>query len=140
MTSDAPSATELQANPLVQAAFTAAWADSLVDDDVLRHEEGGYIYVNATTGEIVVRRVPPGGRDALDFSTPAQLTDCYLVATFHTHPNPSRLGWDPTPSSDDFREADDSGKPWFVISDVGVFVVGPERRVGGRSGSRGYPI
>ena len=137
---DAPSAAELQANPVVQAAFVAAWADSLTDDASLRHEEGGYIYMNATTGEIVVRRAPSGGRDALDLSTPTTPPDCFLVATYHTHPNPSRLGWDPTPSSDDYREADGSGVPWFVVTDAGIYVVGPDRRVGGLTGLPGYPI
>ena len=140
MPPDAPTAAELQANPVVLAAFAAAWADSLSDDPVQRHEEGGFIYVNVTTGEIPVRRVPPGGRDALDLSSPPHLPSCYLVATFHTHPNPSTLGFDPTPSSDDYREADDSGVPWFVITDVGVYVAGPDRRVGGLSGQPGYPI
>ena len=136
---DAPTAAELEANPVVQAAFAAAWADSLADDAALRHEEGGYIYLNAVTGDVVVRRVPPGGRDVLDLSTPAILPDCFVVATYHTHPNPSRLGWDPTPSSDDYREADDSGVPWFVVTDAGIYVVGPDRRVGGLSGPPGYP-
>ncbi len=140
MTPEAPSAAELEANPVVQAALRAAWADSLADDDTLRHEEGGFIYVNVLTGEVVVRRVAPGGLDALNLSHPPELADCFLVATFHTHPNPSALGWDPTPSSDDYREADDSGVPWLVVTDVGVFIAGPERRVGGLSGSPGYPF
>lgn len=140
MTPDAPTAAELEANPVVQAALATAWADSLPDDPVQRHEEGGYVYVNATTGEVVVRRVPSGGRDALDLSVPPLLPGCYVVATFHTHPNPSTLGFDPTPSSDDYREADGSGVPWLVISDVGVYVAGPDRRVGGLSGPPGYPI
>lgn len=137
---DAPTAAELQANPTVQAAFATAWADSLVNDPVHRHEDGGFIYVNVTTGEVPVRRVPPGGRDALDSSNPPHLHDCYLVATFHTHPNPSTLGFDPTPSSDDYLKADGSGVPWLVITDEGVYVAGPDRRVGGLSGRPGYPI
>lgn len=137
---DAPTAAELEAHPVVQAAFAAAWADTLPDDVVLRHEEGGYIYINATTGEILTRRAPPGGRDALDLSYPPLMPDCFLVATFQPHPNPSRLGFDPTPSLDDYIEADGSGVPWFVVTDVGVFVVGPDSRVGGLSGPPGYPI
>jgi hypothetical protein len=140
MPPDAPTAAELEANPVVQAAFTAAWADSLTDDPALRHEEGGFIYLNVTTGDVVIRRAPPGGRDALDLTYAPFLADCYLVGTFHTHPNPSAEGWDPTPSSDDYAEADDSGVPWFVITDSGVYIIGPDRRVGGLSGSPGYPI
>jgi hypothetical protein len=140
VTPEAPPATELQANAVVQAAFAAAWADSLADDPALRHEEGGFIYVNATTGDVDVRRAPPGGRDSLDLSSPPRLADCFLAATFHTHPNPTARGWDPTPSSEDYTEAEDSGVPWFVITDSGVYAVGPDRRVGGLAGSPGYPI
>ena len=136
---DAPSATELQANPVVQAAFAAAWADSFPDDPTLRHEEGGYIYVNAITGEVIIRRVQPGGRDVLDLSVPTELPDCFVVATYHTHPNPTAVGWDPEPSEVDRQVSSDSGVPWFVISDLGVYVAGPDRRVGGFNGSPGYP-
>jgi hypothetical protein len=138
MTTPAPTATELEANPVVQAAFAAAWADSLVDDDVLRHEEGGYIYA-ALTGDVVTRRAPPGGRRGLDLTRPPVVADYFLVATYHTHPNPAARGWDPSPSQDDCWHADDSGVPWFIVSDQGAFVAGPERRVGGLSGPPGYP-
>lgn len=137
---DAPTAAELEANPVVQAAFAVAWADSLVDDPALRHEEGGYIYVNATTGEIVVRRAPPGGYDMLDLSYPPVVPDSFLVATYHTHPILLAQGFDPEPSPTDRREADGSGVPWFVVTEIGVYVVGPDRRIGGLSGPPGYPI
>ena len=57
---EAPSAEELKEHPVVKAAFASAWADSFPDDPALRHEEGGFIYANPTTGEIIVRRAPPG--------------------------------------------------------------------------------
>jgi hypothetical protein len=136
---DAPTAAELQANPVVLAAFAAAWADSFPDDPALRHEEGGYIYVNSTTGEVMVRRALPGTRRALNLTSPPAVPGCVLVATYHTHPNPTAVGWDPEPSTEDRREADASGVPWFVVSDMGVFVAGPDRRVGGLSGPPGYP-
>lgn len=136
---DAPTAAELEANPVVQAVFAAAWADSLADDAALRHEEGGYIYLNAVTGDVVVRRTTPGVRDELLLSSPPVLADFYLVATYHTHPNPIALGWNPEPSTEDQVEADDSGVPWFIVSELGVFVTGPDRRVGGLSGPAGYP-
>jgi hypothetical protein len=43
VTPEAPTTADLENHPVVQAAFGAAWADSLVDDAVLRHEEGGFI-------------------------------------------------------------------------------------------------
>lgn len=135
----APSAAELQQNPVVQAAFAAAWADSFPDDPALRHEEGGYIYVNAATGEVVVRRALPGGTDDIDLSTPPLVTDTFLVATYHTHPHPPDRVWTAEPSPMDRRLAAESGVPWFVISHVGVFVTGPDRRVDGLTGPSGYP-
>ena len=137
---DAPTVAELEANPVVQVAFAAAWADSLAADDHLRHEEGGYIYVNTLTGDVAVRRASPGVRDELQLSTLPVIPDFYLVATYHTHPNPIALGWNPEPSVEDRQEADDSGVPWFIISELGVFVTGPDRRVGGLNGPMGYPI
>ena len=138
MSPEAPSAAELQANPTVQGAFAAAWADSLVDDAILRHEEGGYIHANAA-GDVVIRRTPPGGRYVLDLSVPPEVSGYFLVATYHTHPTVIAEGGDPDPSYDDRKFADESGVPWFVISELGVVYVGPERRVGGLSGPAGYP-
>ncbi len=136
---DAPTADELRTNPIVQAAFAAAWADSFPDDPALRHEEGGFIYYNPTTGEVAVRRALPGQRRELELSHPPDVAGSYLVATFHTHPNPVSLGWNPHPSDEDQREASASGVPWFVVSEVGVFVTGPNSRHGGLVGPPGYP-
>lgn len=136
---DVPTAAELEASPVVQAAFAAAWADSLADDLTLRHEEGGYIYVEADTGTVHIRRASPGDRFAIYLSHPPTLPGCFLVATYHTHPNLSPEGWRVGPSEFDRELAADSGVPWFIVADVGVFVTGPDRRVGGLSGLPGYP-
>jgi hypothetical protein len=140
MSPEAPSAAELQQYPVVQAAFEAAWADSFPDDPALRHEEGGYIYYSPTTGDVTVRRELPGRRRELDLITPPELPSYFVVATYHTHPNPLALGWDPEPSPDDRRAADHCRVLWFVVSESGVYVAGPERRVGGLAGLPGYPI
>ena len=136
---DAPTADELRADPVVQAAFAAAWADSFPDDPVLRHEEGGFIYFEPVLKRVSVRRTLPGVRDLLDLSRPPILPGSYLVATFHTHPNPTAEGWRPYPSDEDDELAVDSGVPWFVVSDVGVHVTGPIRRVNGLNGPPGFP-
>jgi hypothetical protein len=135
MTQDAPTAAELQANLVIQAAFAAAWADSFADDPAMRHEEGGFIYFNPTTGDLAVRRVPPGTRRTLDLNSPSEIPGYYVVATYHTHPNLIADGGDP----DDREWADDSGVPWFVVSEIGTVAVGPTRRVGGLTGPAGYP-
>jgi hypothetical protein len=140
VTPDAPSAADLEANSVVQAAFTAAWADSLADDSAQRHEEGGWIYCDAVTGQIHVRRALPGERMTLDLSNPPMLPGCYLVATYHTHPNPTADGWIPEPSDSDRTLAAESGVPWFIVSDMGVYLAGPDRRVGGLTGPAGYPV
>jgi hypothetical protein len=140
MAPDAPTAAELEAHPVVRAAFAAAWADSLVDDPALRHEEGGFIYYDPVAGNVTVRRAMPGGMLYLDLSRPPTVPGAYVVATYHTHAFPASLGFDPSPSSDDYDAADDKGVPWFVITEAGVFVVGPDRRRGGLTGPPGYPI
>lgn len=137
---EAPSAEELKEHPVVKAAFAAAWADSFPDDSALRHEEGGFIYANPTTGEIMVRRAMPGGKRLLDLTHAPVVSGAFLVATYHTHPNPIALGWNPEPSDDDRDLADGSGVPWFVVSEIRVEHAGPSRRVGGLSGNPGYPI
>ena len=137
---DAPSAEELKGDVVVQAAFKAAWADSFPDDPALRHEEGGFLYAKPTTGEIIVRRALPGRRRHLDLTHAPVISDAFLVATYHTHPNPVSLGWNPEPSDEDRELAEGSGVPWFVISELGVYFAGPNRRVAGLSGNPGYPI
>ena len=76
----------------------------------------------------------------LDLSHPPPIPDCFLVATYHTHPVVLAQGLDPEPSPTDRREANGSGVPWFVVTEIGIYVVGPDRRVGGLSGPPGYPI
>lgn len=136
---DAPTADELRVHPVVVAAFAAAWADSFPDDLALRHEEGGYIYCNPTTGDVIVRRALPGGVDYIDLSFPPSVAGAFLVATYHTHPVRPHGPILAEPSPDDRELASESGIPWFVISHEGVFVTGPNRRVGGLSGQNGYP-
>jgi hypothetical protein len=138
-TPEAPSAAEVQANPVVRAAFAVAWADSSPDDPALRHEEDGFIYFEPTTGDVAVRRVPPGQADEIDLSYPPVVPGFVLVATYHTHPHPPDRVWTAEPSPADRQLAAESGIPWFVISHVGEFATGPDRRVGGLSGPPGYP-
>jgi hypothetical protein len=139
MVPPAPTAAELEAHPAVQAAFATAWADSFPDDETLRHEEGGFIYVSVATGEVSARRTPPGEGDAIDLSYPPTVPGAFLVATYHTHPHPPDRVWAAEPSPVDHRLAADSGVPWFVVSHVGVYATGPEQRVGGLTGEPGYP-
>ncbi len=133
---EAPSADELQKDPIVRAA----WADSFPDDPQLRHEEGGFIYYNPIAGGITVRRTPPGGRNSLNLSFPPSVHDSFLIAMYHTHPTPPGRRVTAEPSSLDWKYAIESGVPWFIISHEGVYIAGPDRRVGGCIGNPLYPI
>jgi hypothetical protein len=52
----APTAADLLGELLVQHALEQAWNDSPPGDPGQRHEEGGWIYIDNTTGMVVVRR------------------------------------------------------------------------------------
>ena len=71
--------------------------------------------------------------------TSATVAGAFLVATYHTHAIPPHGPIFAEPSSDDRELAAESGVPWFVVSHEGVFVTGPNRRVGGLRGPNGYP-
>ena len=86
----APTIAELLAHPLVQAALDQAWIDSLPLDAARRHEEGGWVYMNALTGTISIQRAPVGGQATLDISNPPIVAGSVVVATFHIYPNPRR--------------------------------------------------
>jgi hypothetical protein len=137
---EAPTANDLTADPVVQAALEQAWIDSLPDDPSLRHEEGGWVYMDAVTGALSIRRAPGGTRAALDLRSPALVPGSVVVATFHTHPNPSAEGWNPGPSADDTRSAWFLGVPCLIRADDGIHTTGPDSRRGGAAGSPGYPL
>lgn len=136
----APTAAELLNEPVVQQALEDAWNDSLSDDPARRHEEGGWIYMNVTNGEILARRAPAGAQSTLDVSVPTVIVGAVVVATFHTHPNPSAEGWNPAPSTSDTKSALLLGVPCIILADDGLHLTGPDSRRGGLSGGPGYPI
>ena len=55
--------------------------------------------MDPTTGEIVARRAPAGGQADLDLTAPPVVFGSVVVATFHTHPNPTSDGWETGPSA-----------------------------------------
>jgi hypothetical protein len=134
-----PTVAELLAHPDVVQALSEAWADSQPSDPANRHEEGGWIYLNLTTGDIVLRRAPAGMRSRLSLAKPPLLANYLIVGTFHTHPNPASEGWDTGPSSQDQRAANYSGVPWLIRAEDGDHSTGPDSRRGGLKGSPGYP-
>ena len=135
----APTAAELLAAPEIQAPLQQAWIDSLPGDAANRHEEGGWIYMDTTTGQITVLRAPPGGQNTLDLHNPPLVAGSVVVATFHTHPNPTAEGFFGGPSGFDQLSADALGVPCLIRADNGDYTTGPERRRGGSTGNPGFP-
>jgi hypothetical protein len=68
-----PTALELLVNPEVLQALARAWADSQVGDPANRHEEGGWIYLELSTGVVVTRRAPAGTQSSLSLASPPLL-------------------------------------------------------------------
>ena len=134
-----PTASELQGNPVVRQALNQAWADSNPGEPAKRHEEGGWIFMNTTTGEISVTRAPSGAQASLNLSRPPEVSGSVVVAKFHTHPNPTSEGWDPGPSPADARVDALHGVPDLIRADDGDHVSGPDSRRGGLGGGAGFP-
>jgi hypothetical protein len=134
-----PSAAELLANPTVTQALEQVWQDSEVNDPTRRHEEGGWIYLDLTTGAIVTSRAPAGTQNRLALGNPPLLTDHVVVGTFHTHPNPASEGWKLGPSPQDEQGAQLTGVPWLIRAEDGLHSTGPDTRRGGLGGGPGYP-
>jgi hypothetical protein len=139
MSPSAPTVDDLLVDSVVQQALNDAWTDSLPADPSRRHEEGGWVYVDITTGTTSIRRAPAGARAVLDLNTPPFVHGSAVVATFHTHPNPSAEGWDPGPSPADVRSAQLLGVPCIIRADDGIHTTGPTSRRGGLAGGPGFP-
>src|SRR5438067_11013447 len=134
-----PTADELLADPSVRQAIEDAWHDSLAGDPVRRHEEGGWIYVELTTGRLSVMRAPTGGESMINLHAPPERVGWIVVGKFHTHPNPTAEGWIGGPSVSDTHIDAIHGVPDLIRADDGVHVSGPNSRRGGLTGRAGYP-
>lgn len=134
-----PSATDLLNHRVVRQTLEIAWVDSLPDDRDNRHEEGGCIYMDLTTGEISIRRAPAGLRAELDLNSPPIVLGSVVVGKFHTPPNPSAEGWDPGPSEADRIVDARHGVPGLIRADDGIHISGPTSRRGGLAGDPRYP-
>lgn len=135
-----PTASELLTHSEVIRALDEAWADSQVNDPGNRHEEGGWIYMDLTTGALVIRRAPAGTRSRLSLANPSLVPNHLIVGTFHTHPNPASEGWATGPSTQDELAAQHSGVPWLIRAEDGEHSTGPDSRRGGIGSGAGYPL
>ena len=134
-----PTAAELLTHPTVRRALEEAWVDSLADDPINRHEEGGWIYMSIRSGEILIRRAPSGIQSEIRLDSPPIIADAVVVGVFHTHPNPTAEGWDSGPSEADRRADDRDGVPDLIRADNGIHLSGPPSRRGGLEGGPGFP-
>lgn len=140
MSQPAPTTTELLAVPAIQYELEAAWYESLPGDPARRHEEGGWVYFNPLSDEYLVRRASAGGQSCLDLSDPPEFSGFYLVATFHTHPNPASEGWGTGPSTQDTDSAHLLGVPCMIRAEDDTHTTGPASRRGGLAGNPGFPL
>ena len=135
----APTAAELASHPAVRQAIKQAWADSLSEDAERRHEEGGWIYLDTSTGDVSVQRAPAGFQAELNLDDPPHVPGAVVVGVFHTHPNPTAEGWFGGPSEADRRADERDGVPNLIRADDGLYFSGPDSRRGGLGGGPGYP-
>lgn len=134
-----PTATELLKAPIVMQALAQAWIDSQANDPAQRHEEGGWIYMDLSTGDLTVQRAVRGQSASIDLTTPPLDPGRIVVGKFHTHPNPTAEGWNPGPSPIDRQVDDLHGVPDLIQADDGIHLSGPTTRRGGLTGGPGYP-
>jgi len=123
----------------VQEAIEQAWNDSRPADPTQRHEEGGWIFIDTTTGEISVQRQAAGQQAAIDLDSPPIVLGSVVVGKFHRHPNPISEGWDPGPSRHDQIVDALHGVPDLIRADDGIHISGPDSRRGGLAGGPGFP-
>jgi hypothetical protein len=78
-------------NPDVKTAFKAALKKSMIGSKKA-HEEGGFIFEHARSGQLLIVPASPGDVDSLDkfwndYAKLAKGPDFLLLAWYHTHPN-----------------------------------------------------
>jgi hypothetical protein len=135
----APTAPELLADPMVQLALDQAWAASQPTDPNARHEEGGWIYIDLSTGQLTIRRAPAVAQAGIDLSNPPTVAGAVVVGKFHTHPQPVAEGWNPGPSASDLYYDTLHGVPDLIKAEDGIHLSGPDSRRKGLAGGPGFP-
>ena len=115
---------DLLSDPAILVEIRRAWRESEADDPAIRHEEGGYIVLNADLS-YGVERWPRGERSRI-VPPSLDIDNRYggkeVVAAFHTHPNPpvDKAGreWEQGPGEGDRR--------WHARRKLRGIVVGGE--------------
>ena len=121
----------------LRQAFQLAWERSQTNVPASRHEEGGYIVVEAD-GSLGVRWWQPG-KSAM-ITPPKRARDgsfdgCKVVGEFHTHPHPRKdeqgRVWDLEPSAIDINGIRNEKYPGisYVIGWEHIWQIEPDGRV-----------
>ena len=144
-----PNAQQLLNDPTVQAAIDKSWRESQINPDGSVHEEGGWIYMNPTTGVITVVPTPDGptvpyGQDgSTNHGNPPVVPGSVVVGIYHTHPyNAFPSGYDPDKpilGGGDAGTTPITGVPSLIIHKTGYTSYGLPTRRGGLGGNPGYP-
>ena len=79
-------------------------------------------------GNIMVVRAAVGTSSSINLTNPKQFAGYLIVGYFHTHPNPTSEGWVPYWSPSDISNAYRRNVPGLIMSDKGIYYVGPDRR------------
>src|SRR5262245_4976548 len=130
----APTISDLLNDPTILQALEDAWADSETTDPARRHEEGGWVYIETSSGAVSIRRASGGAAASVDLTAPPVVAGSLVVATFHTHPNPIADGWDPGPSQQDTQSALSLVVHCLIRAEDGIHTTGPTSRRGGLAG------
>ena len=157
--SHAPNEEELRSDPTVLGVISEAWNDSLPNSpfglaqsreeiETHNHEEGGWIYVNLVTNEIVARRQSASEHTSFEWDDygnllpwislelPPEPEECVLVANFHTHPNEAKYAG---ASPQDGRSISGKAVPGLLRDFEGVGAYGDVKQRASLRGNRGYP-
>ena len=128
-----PTGRQLARNPVVRSALNNAFHDSRYGTGNA-HEEGGWIYMVTTTGNISVIRAQAGSSAGISLRNPPNVSGSIIVGDFHTHPHPTGSPmpgggvWDWRPDGVDIAHELLRGVPGVVRSDHGIIPYGPNRR------------
>ena len=139
-----PTASELLANPRVRNLLDSILPDTIDLGNL--SENGGWGYMNPDTGEMTTKPAASQKGLGIDLRHPPEVSGSYVIFSYHDHPGPSWLDYDPWPSSNDVNFAWLTGTPALVVSDGGIgepnryWSAGPACRWNGFQGPAGYPM
>jgi hypothetical protein len=145
-----PFLSELMRDASVLDQINRAWRDTNADvrPIIMASEQGGWIYMDMTTGRLTFRRKdnplgPPTtdgtnqrGYLTIDLNNPPTVAGSVVIANFHTHPSDPFTG-----ASDPDRQLNSGyGVPGIVRGQGGAYsMTGTPKRIGNFNNALQYP-